>query len=507
MLPFLNNVAQHSKQYIVGFQGLNLGEGWADGEYSDCRNISTALAPCVTQRWGRVQEATYEAATALHAKNGLLVIDGGNVLYKGEVVGTVEAGTRKQMASIGNIVVIFPDKAYYNVETGDFGSMEETYEAAAGTLTFTDATITSSGDAFNFKVGDAVTISGCGVAENNKTIIVRGVEGSTLTFYENSFTAGTESEAVTIKREVPDLDFICESNFRLWGTKGNTIHASAYNDPFNFQVFDGLTGDSYYIDTSTDGEFTGCIPYSTHICFFKENALYKLYGSKPSNYQVTVSQVYGVQAGCERSMCIINETLIYKGVNGFYAYTGGVPELISAKFGTVRFSEACAASDGERYYVSMRRGGDWGLYVYDVLRDLWVQEDELHAVDMAWHDGHVYLLDVDGVLWSIDREADIGNLEWSLTFCPFNETMNERKGYSKFHIRMELAAKAWLTVEVKRDHDRVWERVYTTHNERRRNITVPILPARCDSVEIRISGKGRCLLRTFIREFFVGSDV
>ena len=564
MLPFLNSTNDNSKKYVVAFQGLNYGEGYADGELSDCENLSSVLFPCLTQRFGRTAAGAFTAPSAMHAKEGLVVIDGTQVIYNGETVGTVSADGRKQLATIGNYVVIFPDKVAYNVSTKEFEQMdityavteavengefvkhdaywqideetgEEWYEDIDGNVldwsivqydeetgeyfyytftsdkwsaTFTDNSLTAgTKDAFRFRVGDAVTISGCQAhPENNKTVIVRGVDGNTLTFYENTFTEGKETVPVTFSRDVPDLDYICESNYRLWGVKGNTIHGSKYGDPFNFNVFDGLTGDSYYIDVATDGPFTGCIPYSSHICFFKENTLHKLYGSKPSNFQLVTSQVYGVQEGSERSMCIINETLLYKGVNGVYAYTGGVPELISDKFGTMRFSNACAASDGTRYYISMQSNGKWGVYVFDVTKNLWMREDGMHCVDMATHDGYIYLLSADGQLYKVDPEAK-EDIQWSVTFCPFHETVNERKGYSRFHLRLDLEAGAWLTAEMKRDMDTRWEKIYTTHNERARTVSIPVLPARCDSVEIRLTGKGKCVLRTFIREFFAGSDV
>lgn len=505
MLPILKATNNKSKKYVVSFQGINYGEGYREGEFSHCKNLSTRNFPCISQRLGRVKAGAYASPTSLHTKEGLMVVDGTTVYYNETEVGTVTAG-RKQMATIGNYVVIFPDKAYYNVVTGEFGSMEATYTAKG--LVFTDSAITTTGADFPFKEGDAVTISGCAKTGNNlENLIIRGISGKKLTFKNGAFTAATESGSVTIKRIVPDLDFICESNYRLWGTHGNTIYGSKYMDPFNFNVFDGLTGDSYAIDVASDGEFTGCTPYSSHICFFKENALHKLYGSKPSNFQIVASQIYGIQAGSERSMCIINETLYYKGVNGVYAYTGGVPECVSDQFGTKRFSEACASTDGSIYYICMRSGNEWHLFAYDVLRGLWVREDDLECVDMAQHDGHVYLLSADGFLYRIDEAADTSETEWSVTFCPFNETVNERKGYSKFHLRMEMAAGSWISVEQKRDIDTVWQEIYTAHNERARTVSIPVMPARCDSVEIRISGKGNCLLRTFIREFFAGSDV
>ena len=509
MLPFLNVTARNSKKYTVTFRGINYGEDCTDGEFSETQNVSTAKYPCVSPRFGRELIGTYEAPTSLHTKDGLMIIDGTSAIYNGTIVGNVTAG-RKQMATVGNYIIIFPDKVYYNVETKEFGSMEETVTATG--LVFTDTTITTTGDAFKFRVGDAITISGCSVhPENNKTveqaIIIRGVDDKVLTFYENSFTSGTETGAVTLKRDVPDLDFLCESNYRLWGTNGNTIYSSKFMDPLNFNSFDASVADSYAISVGSDGEFTGCVPFSSHICFFKENTLHKLYGSKPSNFQIVTSQVYGVQAGSEKSICTINETLFYKGVSGVYAYTGGVPELVSSKFGVRKFGEACAATDGTRYYLSMRSGNTWHVFVYDVQRNLWVHEDNTHCVDMSFHEGYVYFLTENGELLRVDTDGDQSDVEWSVTFCPFNETVNERKGFSKFHLRMEMAAGSWLTIEIKRDNEQSWQKVYTTHNQRARTISVPVLPARCDSVEIRLSGKGACVIRSFVREFFVGSDV
>ena len=509
LLPFLSEVQNKSKKYNVAFRGINYGEGAVDGEFADTHNLSTAKYPCITQRAARIKKGQYTAPSTLHAKGNLLVIDGTKVFYGAREVGKVTEG-KKQTATIGNYIVIFPDKKYYKVPTeddpyGEFGSMEETYTAKE--LVFTDSTITTTGNNFKFREGDAVKISGCSIPENNQTIIIRGVSGKVLTFYENSFTEGTESEWVTIKREVPDLDFICESNYRLWGTHGNTIFSSAFSDPLNFFTRDGISSDGYDIEVGSEGEFTGCIPYSSHICFFKENTLHKLYGTKPSNFQINTVNVYGVQMGSERSMHIVNEQLLYKGVGGVYAYTGGVPELISESFGNKRYSDAVACCDGETYYISMKHRGEYSLFSYDVAKNIWLREDDTHAVDMAFYDGTVYYVDSAGGLYYVDKNAERSDIEWGATFCTIHETMNERKGYSKFHLRMDLAAGAWLALDIKTDNDQTWRQVYTTHNEKAKTVSIPIMPTRCDSIDIRLRGKGECTIKTFIREFTVGSDV
>ena len=509
VLPFLSEVQNKSKKYSVVFRGINYGEGVQDGEFADTHNLSTDKYPCITQRAARIKKAQYTKPTTLHAKGDLLVVDGTKVFYGDKLVGTVTAG-KKQTATIGNYIVIFPDKKYYRVPTeeepnGEFGSMEETYTATG--LVFTDSTITTTGDSFKFREGDAVKITGCSKAENNQQIIIDSVSENVLTFYENSFTAGTESGSVTIKREVPDLDFICESNYRLWGTHGNKIYASKFSDPLNFAVLDGLADNSYEIEVGSEGEFTGCIPYSSHICFFKENILHKLYGTKPSNFQINTVNVHGVQSGSERSMHIVNEQLLYKGVGGIYSYTGGVPELLSEKLGNKRYTDAVACCDGEIYYISMKHGNSYSLFAYDVSKNIWLREDDTHVVDMAFYDGHVHYVDSDGGLYYIDRAADRSDIEWGATFCTIHETMNERKGYSKFHLRMDLSAGAWLALDIKTDNDLQWRQVYTTHNEKAKTVSIPIMPTRCDSIDIRIRGKGECTIKAFVREFTVGSDV
>ena len=373
MLPYLTEVQNPSKKYSVVFRGINYGEGTQDGEFAQTYNLSTDQYPCITQRAARIEAGKYTQPTTLHSKGKLLIINerfdengeptGFADVYYGDnpdPVGEVTSG-KKQTATIGNYIVIFPDKKYYKVPTednkdGEFGSMEVEYKMAG--LKFTSSTISKTGADFPFEKGDAVVIEGCSKNENNKDteIIIMGVTSDELTFDNNSFTEVVEGQEVTIKRTVPPLDFICENNYRLWGTHGNTIYSSKFSDPLNFQSFEGLAGDSYSIDVASEGEFTGCIAYSSHICFFKENTLHKLYGTKPSNFQITTANVYGVQSGSERSIQIVNEQLLYKGVGGVYAYTGGVPELISEKFGNNRYSDAVACCDGEKYYISMKQG-------------------------------------------------------------------------------------------------------------------------------------------------------
>ena len=516
-LPYLAEINNDTKRSVINFLGINYGNQVTDGELEDCLNLSTDEFPCLSQRKKRLPETQYISPTTIFSKSGLFVIDGTRVLYNGENIGTVTAG-KKQMASIGNYVVIFPDKKYYNVDTKVFGDMEETYTSGAGQITFAASvagsdddgkysTITTTGADFKFRVGDAIEISGCTVnPENNQSIIIRKVDGKVLKFYENSFTDGKETGVITIKREIPDLEFVCESNYRLWGCAGNTIYGSKYGDPLNFKVMDGLVSDSYNIQVSTDGDFTGCIPFSNYLCFFKEDVLHKLYGSKPANYQLLTSNIFGVQAGCEKSMCMINETLYYLGRNGIYAFTGGIPELISGKFGTRKLTHGCAGSDGNKYYISMQCGAERGIYAFDILRNIWLKEDDTKVIDFADIEGKLCYINEDNRLYKVNADESDEVINWSATFCTFNETINEKKGYSRLALRLELDKDSWLKVEIKVD-DKVWKTVQTIHSEKLKTLTVPIHPNRCDTFKVRLSGKGKCKIKAFSREFTVGSEV
>lgn len=245
-----------------------------------------------------------------------------------------------------------------------------------------------------FKAGDAIEISGCTTcAANNGSHIIRSLEARKLTFTKDIFTkTGAEAGTVMLERKVPDLTCICECDNRIWGAEGKTIYASALGDPTNFYVYDGVSTDSYAVAVGTEGEFTGCIAYSSTVLFWKENCLHKVLGSYPAQYEIYTYTVPGIQKGSEKSLAVINETLFYKGRNGVYAYSGGTPELLTENFGTRRFFDAVGGTDGERYYISMRtEKGDWELYVFDTLRAIWLREDATHALDWAYPgrtDGH-----------------------------------------------------------------------------------------------------------------------
>lgn len=518
-----------SKNVKVQFGGYNHNLYAGDGEIWDMKNMGGDWYPLLAPRLPRYA-LPYAIArpNGFYARDGLYWVDGTKLIKDGEEIMTV-ADSEKQFVTLGAFVVILPDKLWYNSLTGETGSIEAEVSGSGqitdGTYAGEEAlgnTITMSGaGACPFKVGDAVEISGCTVhPENNKTIIIRELETEgddwILRFYENSFVVGSGGDresAITLRRSMPDLDFICENENRLWGCKGDTIYACKLGDIMNWNVFDGVATDSYAVNVGSAGDFTACCSYLGYPCFFKEEHIYKVYGSKPSNYQVMGSASLGVEKGSHRSLAIAGEILFYLSRSGIVAYTGGTPQNISAPFGTERYRDAVAGSDGTKYFVSMTDGaGQAHLFSYDTRHRLWYREDDTKATAFGW-DTELYFQAGERIwVHGSVRTVPVGAVqedpvESMVIFGDFVEGDPNKKGTSKLQMRCELEAGASLRVSMQFDDDGVWRAVSTLQATKKRSFYLPIIPRRSDHFRIKLEGVGMWRLYSLVRENYVGSEL
>ena len=135
------------------------------------------------------------------------------------------------------------------------------------------------------------------------------------------------AETVRLERRVPDMDYLTECDNRIWGcsSKENIIYACKLGDPSNWFSYRGIAADSYAVTVGSDGAFTGAATCMGYALFFKENTLHKLYGSKPSDFQLSSLRCRGVAKGAARSLCVINETLYYLSPDGVMAWDGSIP--------------------------------------------------------------------------------------------------------------------------------------------------------------------------------------
>lgn len=514
------------KYKTTEFGGYNHNRYAGDGEIWDMENMSSDYYPLLAPRKARWCITTLTKPNGLYARDGLYWVDGTGFYAGGMKKGTV-SDSKKQFASLGAYIVILPDKAWYNTSTGQFGNIEASWTGAGkiqdGTYAGESAeanTIYAEGAEWDslFNIGDAVTISGAEKHfENNKTIIIREIDGDYLRFYENSFVideGGDQEASLTISRTMPELDFICENENRLWGCKGDTIYASKLGDIFNWNVFDGVATDSYAVAVGSAGDFTACCGYLGYPCFFKEEHIYKVYGSKPSDFQVMGSASLGVEAGSGQSCAIAGETLFYLSRAGIVAYSGGIPQNISSPFGTERYRNAVAGGDGTKYYISMEdTAGICQLFVFDTKTKLWHREDEKKIVGFAW-DKELYFLDSTGKLWLWGNARSVpegavseGAFESYAEFGDFVEKDPNKKGTSKLQLRIELEAGAEANVYIQFDSDGVWRKVRTLTADVKKSYYLPIIPRRSDHFRIKIVGKGMWRLYSLVRENYSGSEL
>lgn len=518
----------------VQFGGLNHNLGAADGELWDMRNLTSDCFPLLATRPQRLFYRKLEGTPGgIFSWDGLAWVDGTGFYFKGERRGTVTEG-QKTFAALGAYIVIFPDKAWYNTLTGEFGNLEASW--AGSSLTFTNGKLYDEDAEANclqaagvswgnyFKAGDAVTISGCTKhQENNKTPIIREIDGDKLYFYEHVFTLDgeegatpyTESGNLTVKRAVPDLLYLCENENRLWGCDKTTIYASKLGDIFNWNVYDGLDTDSYSVDTGSAGGFTGCVSYLGYPIFFKEEHIYKVYGSIPSNFEVMGSATLGVAEGSAGSLAIAGEILFYLSRAGVMAYSGGIPQPVGAAFGMMRHTDAVAGSDGLKYYVSMQGEDGWLLHVYDAQRGLWHTEDETHATHFARQGGNLYMLTDQGEIWMVgniqnppENVAPEGDVAWMAEFGDFTDDDPNKKGVSKLQMRLELDEGAEVEVYLQFDSDGTWMKVNGALGEvSKRSYYLPIIPRRGDHYRLKLVGTGGCRVYSLVREYYSGSEL
>ncbi len=86
---------------------------------------------------------------------------------------------------------------------------------------------------------------------------------------------------MTLSRDVPDMDYVCVNENRLWGCRGDTVYASKLGDPKNFNVFEGLSTDSYAADVGSAGDFTGPARFSATRAFSRRRTFIRCTATSP----------------------------------------------------------------------------------------------------------------------------------------------------------------------------------------------------------------------------------
>lgn len=328
---------------------------------------------------------------------------------------------------------------------------------------------------------------------------------------------------VTVSRTMPDMDFITESENRLWGCKYglvngetvNEIYCCALGDFKNWNRFLGIATDSYVASVGTDGPWTGAVTHLGYPVFFKENCLHKVYISATGAHQIVDTACRGVQKGSHGSLQVVNERLYYKAVTDVMMYDGSLPQSVSNGLGTERYFDAVAGSIGDKYYVSMKdAGGDWHLFVYDSLKALWHREDNTQALDFARCGGALYFIDgktVDNkkALVCVNGSEGVEEpaIDWMAESGLIGYTTVERKYISRLNLRMRLPVGSTANVYIQYNSDGQWHSAGKMVGRGTDSFMLPLRPRRCDHFRIRLEGCGEVRLYSIAKILEEGSDV
>ena len=404
--------------------------------------------------------------------------------------------------------------------------------------------ITGTGIGTGLKEYDCIEISGIRLAGEDPDVKLENqvsmLNGSMIIYAAGDdyiVVAGLISQAVeaggrtgTINADlaVPDMDYIVESNNRLWGCKYglvgeqvvNEIYASKLGDFRNWRCFMGLSTDSYAASVGTDGAWTGAVTQRGYPVFFKENAIHRVSGQTPSSFSIQTTIARGVQYGSWRSLAVVQENVYYKARDAVMVYDGTMPQPVSDQLGGVLYSDARAGMLGELYYISMKDAAEyWHLFVYDTAHRTWWKEDSTHALGFGTEKDELYFIDEDDntlvTVRGTSGEPET-NITWAAEFDLYgvstaaggyndNQSVRNEKYVSMFKIRMYMEAEASMRLLIQYNGGE-WEEMGTRSGNTSGTFILPVVPRRSDHIRYRLEGTGDVRIYSISRIMEVGGD-
>lgn len=545
------------------FGGLDRTLSCPETGFSHMENLTSDHFPYLSPRSPREESSGFENATALIAKDALCWVQGSSFYINGYGIDMGLSAGEKQLVGMGAWVVIFPDKKRIHTVSHAWEDLEAHFEATT-TVTFTPCTLTGDTHAVHtgtqpptdttlwwldtaaspaqlklynsgaetwvamatpytklhcagigkaFRQYDGVALDGlpaalsdlqgyCPILDLGEDHLI--VQGLCPDRY-------TQTGGLTVRRTLPDMDFVIESKNRLWGCKYglvggvpvNEIYASKLGDPTNWHCFMGISTDSQVISCGSDGPWTGAATLDAPL-FFKENHLHRVYGSGYP-FGVTDTPCHGVQRRCHKSLAVVGDALFYKSPAGVMVYDGSLPLCVSEVLGALPCEAAAGGSLGNKYYLSLS-GGSPQLLVYDRSRDLWHREDGLQAACFCALDSKLYAL-AEGKLITLAGGTGSETVTWSATTGRLCATDAAQKYLTRLTLRLQMAAGARLRLLVRYDSTGGWEQAAYLLGQRSRSFSLAIRCRRCDHLQLRLEGQGDCKLLSLSKTLEQGSEI
>lgn len=602
MLPQLN-VKADNMTMINQFLGYNHNLVIQDTEFYEMENMSNDYFPVMSNRIKRGIVGQKTNVQAMLGGEFLSYVDDNKLYYdESKVVDLEESNKERQLVKMGAYIVVFPDGVIYNTYDGKTTYIQNkviTTQNPTFTLCKLDGTaydssntvvgsepddktkfwldtsttpvvlkvygtsshawvsvattyvkVSAPGIGKGFKKDDAATFEGVDKSDAiynnfdfNQSNIIRDCGDDYLIVVGLINKVFTNSKPITVERKLPELDFVCELNNRIWGCSSinHEIYACKQGEPTNWYCYAGLDSDSYAATIGTDNIFTGCVAYNGTVLFFKEHGIHKVYGTKPSNYEIGWLPGKGLQNGSAKSIVVVNDYIMYKARDSFIMYDGSITP-ISTQLGAKNYYEAVGGVYRNKYYVSTRDDNyNYSLFCYDTSRGTWCREDDLMVKYMAYASSGLYMCDMNNKLMVVNVEGlytsifpiseveeeelypvsdddseemypgdTLGGTEeedftWSLTTGEIGLNSPYEKYIKKINLRFQLDTNAKLKIELMYDSEEEWKMIQEIWCTRKRSYSMPIPVKRCDHFKIRLSGFGNIKLYSIAKSEEEGS--
>lgn len=386
--------------------------------------------------------------------------------------------------------------------------------------------------AVDVNVGDAVKFMGIGALDGTHTIIklTSATDETDLrpVFVINGIIkekTDITSGRFSMSRELPTMDYIVQCQNRLWGCRYheaesadvesiNEIYACKLGDPSNWNVFQGISTDSYVASCGTPGAFTGAVNVNGYPIFFKENCYHKVHVSATGAHQVVDKPCNGVQSGCSGSVSVVGDVCYYKSRGGIMAFDGSQAYNIGLALGDIKYTQADGGTANTKYYLSLKDAETWNVFAYDTGKGLWHKEDSEHALMFcSMNNDTMYAVETTGGydIKLISNYTTTTNIEPAQAW----EAVTGLQGYgyigqkyiSRFNLRMMLPKGSSMDVYVEYDSSGKWELQGHIKGTGTTTFMLPVKPRRCDHFRIKLKGIGDVRIYSFSKLFEGGTDI
>ena len=591
----LPEIAQSNDRVTMlsSFMGLNKNPKITENEFADMKNITNDYFPTIGTRKKRGIAKEFTKVQGVLGGAAFSFVDNSKFYYDESYVCDLESSNvERQLVSMGAYVVIFPDGVIYNTQTGDVDYIENEvttsgaptltlcridgspYDAVSGTTPPGDTTkywidtssnpvvlkMYSSNTSSWVSVGTtyvkfAATDIGVGFSDYdaadftgvdtgswiyndwdfNQSNIIYKADDDYLVVAGLINSTHTNSEVITVKRKMPQMDFVAELNNRIYGcsSANHEIYACKLGDPKNWYCYAGLDSDSYAATVGTQEEFTGAAAYRGYVFFFKDSGYHQLYGTKPSNFQISWNPGRGVQIGSSKSVCVVNNYLMFKAREGVCLFDGST-QVISENLGAEPYYDAVAGAYRDKYFISMRDDDyNYRVYVYDTSKGTWCIEDSKRFAFSATTSSALYLVADNQTAYMVNNENMYvkrfpsndtypsddtypgsvlsgqleDTLEWMMETGDIGTDSPWQKYLKRLDLRVYLTETSKLRIEISYDSTDDWEVLYEYYCTKKRSYSVPLHVQRCDHLRLRFSGFGEFRLFSIAKIIEEGSDV